>query len=81
VSTYTFSNVQASHTISVSFSSSNTAPGINIDFSAIWNAFVKNVEALIDASRQLLLVVGGFMALISGLMLIMPSKRSRVPWG
>jgi hypothetical protein len=60
---------------------SPNVPSINIDFGAIWNTFVKNVEALIGASRQLLLVVGGFMALISGVMLIMPSKRPRIPWG
>jgi hypothetical protein len=83
-----FTSVVADHTISAAFSAISpgespapssgpqTSPEIpQINFNIDWSSIATNINAMINANRQPLIMIGGLIALVSFLCFLLPAKR------
>lgn len=70
-------------TVTYTFESNdnNDDNGSLFNFSWDWTVMWTNIKNTVEANRQIMLTIGGIMALLSGVMVILPAKRLPVSFG
>lgn len=74
ISSYTFTNVNSNHAISVTFSVGSTPPIQGPDWSAIW----QDLNSLVNTYSQMIMVAGVFITGLSTIMLFTPKPKREV---